>query len=41
MPGDLGEFDYAGKTMEVHDELAGEAATACLFVACLPFSQKT
>lgn len=41
VPGDLGEFDYAGKTMEVHDELTGEATTAYLFVACLPFSQKT
>lgn len=41
VPGDLGEFDYAGKTMGVHDELTGEAVTAYLFVACLPFSQKT
>ena len=41
VPGDLGEFDYAGKTMEVIDELTGDAITAYLFVACLPFSQKT
>lgn len=39
--GDLGEFDYAGKTMEVCDPTTGEIATAYLFVACLPYSQKT
>lgn len=41
VPGDLGEFDYAGKTMSVIDELTGEEIAAYLFVACLPFSQKT
>jgi len=41
VPGDLGEFDYAGKTMGVADELTGELTTAYLFVACLPFSQMT
>ena len=40
VPGDLGEFDFAGKTMDVYDELTGEATAAYLFVACLPFSQK-
>lgn len=38
VPGDLGEFDYAGQTMEVVTD-DGEVLTAYLFVACLPFSQ--
>jgi len=41
VPGDLGEFDWAGQTMEVRDALSDEAYTAYLFVACLPFSQMT
>lgn len=41
IPGEVGEFDYAGKTMEVVDPMTGETSTAYLFVACLPFSQKT
>jgi len=39
--GDLGEFDWAGKKMAVTDELTGELHDAWLFVACLPYSQKT
>lgn len=39
--GDLGEFDWAGKTMEVKDEFSDEVMTAYLFVACLPYSQMT
>ena len=41
IPGDLGEFDWAGKKMAVTDELTGELHDAWLFVACLPYSQKT
>lgn len=39
VPGDLGEFDWAGKSMEVVDDITGEVYTAWLFVACLPYSQ--
>lgn len=39
VPGDVGEFDWAGKSMEVADELTGEVVPAWLFVACLPYSQ--
>ena len=41
IPGDLGEFDWAGKKMAVTDELTAEVSDAWLFVACLPYSQKT
>ena len=41
VPGDLGEFDWAGQTMEVRDAFSDAACTAYLFVACLPFSQMT
>ena len=41
IPGDLGEFDWAGQTMSVVDELTGETHVANLFVACLPYSQYT
>lgn len=41
VPGDLGEFDWAGKTMVTQDAYSDEAYTAYLFVACLPFSQTT
>ena len=40
VPGDLGEFDWAGQTMRVVDPDTGEASEAWLFVACLPYSQK-
>jgi transposase len=41
VPGDLGEFDWAGQTMEVKSPYSDEVLTAYLFVACLPYSQKT
>ena len=41
IPGDLGEFDWAGQKMAVTDELTGEVFDAWLFVACLPYSQIT
>ncbi len=41
IPGDLGEFDWAGQKMAVTDELTGEVHDAWLFVATLPYSQKT
>jgi transposase len=40
VPGDLGEFDWAGQTMAVADGEGG-TRTAYLFVACLPYSQYT
>lgn len=39
-PGDIGEFDWAGKKMAVTGELTGELRDARLLVARLPYSQK-
>lgn len=41
LPGDLGEFDWAGQKMAVTDEFTEQTTDAWLFVACLPYSQKT
>ena len=41
IPGDIGEFDWAGQRMAVTDELTGEVHDAWLFVSTLPYSQKT
>lgn len=38
-PGDVLEVDWAGDVLAVHDEHANAVRKACLFVACLPYSQ--
>lgn len=41
VPGDIGELDWDGKSMEAVDDVTGESCPAWLFVACLPYSQMT